>query len=64
LKKLSGFGRSRVKASGWFLVKIHVDIQNQSAAGIFDPSEVELDAIRSAVIRAGYTPKFEAIVDG
>ncbi|HEY3368313.1 MAG TPA: heavy-metal-associated domain-containing protein [Symbiobacteriaceae bacterium] len=43
---------------------IDVDLRNQSATVIFDPAEVDLDALRTAIGRAGYRPKSETVVAG
>ncbi|WP_374712935.1 heavy-metal-associated domain-containing protein [Symbiobacterium terraclitae] len=43
---------------------IEVNLQNQTATIVFDPSKADLDALRAAMGRAGYTPKTETVVDG
>jgi copper chaperone CopZ len=42
----------------------NVDLGKQSATVIFDPTRADVDTLRAAIGRAGYTPKAESLVEG
>lgn len=44
--------------------QVNVDLTQQSATVVFDPTEADVDALRVAIRRVGYTPKAETIVTG
>ncbi|PKG26554.1 heavy-metal-associated domain-containing protein [Halalkalibacterium halodurans] len=44
--------------------QFNVNVKNQSATVIFDPSKTDLNSLREAIHRAGYTPKYEIVKDG
>lgn len=41
-----------------------VNFKNQSATVIFDPLKTDLNSLREAIHRAGYTPKSEIVNEG
>lgn len=43
---------------------VDVDLQKQMATVIFDPAQTDLDTLRAAIDRAGYTPKSETVIEG
>lgn len=42
---------------------IDVNLQNQTATVILDSSKADLDTLRAAIGRDGYTPRAETVVD-